>query len=240
MRNDVARLLEFVQAAEDIHSEDELTGRVATITSVFGVTSVSVNLIVTPGRVLRPGMVMGRRWSEWSARYAREMFAASDPCLRMLRAQTRPFLWSEALARFGSAQAVRVMAACRETTGALDALVVPVRETDGSTYTAALGGEALDLDPETRAGLHLVGYTYATRGRELLQGIALDARCPLTARQIEVMELVLRGKSDGEIGLILSISSNTAHRHVEVAKAVIGCAKRGQAAHEAWCRGWLN
>ena len=118
----MARLLEFAQAADDVESEDQLTARVAAITSVFGVTSVSVNLIVTPGRVLRPGMVMGRRWSEWSARYAREMFAVADPCLRMLRAQTRPFLWSEALARFGSAEALRVMAACRDTTSSMTSI----------------------------------------------------------------------------------------------------------------------
>lgn len=241
MRNEVARLLEFAQVADKIRRADELTDVVATITAPFSVSSVSVNLIVTPGRVLRPGILLGRKWREWSARYARETFATADPSIRMLRSQTRPFTWSEAMARYGSAKAAaRVMAACRETTGAGEALVVPVRETDGALLSAAFCGEALDLDPEARAGLQLVGYCYATRGRELVQGVALDPACPFTPRQAEVMELVLRGKTGAEIAVILGVSANTVHRHVEDAKRAIGFRKRGQAAHEAWRRGWLD
>ena len=240
MRNEVARLLDFARAADEIASAPELTDRVAAVAAPFGVSSVSVNLIVTPGRVLKPGILIGRRWREWSGRYARETFAVADPCVRMLRTQNRPFLWSEAVTRYGTPAGVRVMDACRETTGAAEALVVPVRESDGALFSAAFAGERLDLDDDARAGLHLVGHTYATRGRELVQGIALDAACPLTPRQIEVMQLVLGGKTDAEIGLILGISPNTAHRHVESAKSVIGASKRGQAAHEAWLRGWLD
>ena len=240
MRNEVARLLEFAQVADEIRLADELTDVVAAITAPFGVSSVSVNLIVTPGRVLRPGILLGRRWREWSARYTRETFATADASIRMLRSQTRPFTWSEAMTRYGSAKAARVMAACRETTGAGEALVVPVRETDAALLSAAFCGEALDLDPEARAGLQLVGYCYATRGRELVQGVALDPACPFTPRQAEVMELVLRGKTGAEIAVILGLSTNTVHRHVEDAKRAIGFRKRGQAAHEAWCRGWLD
>ena len=240
MRNEVARLLEFAQVADEIQSADELTDVVAAINASFGVSSVFVNLIVTPGRVLRPGILLGRRWREWSARYARETFATADASIRMLRSQTRPFTWSEAMTRYGSAKAARVMAACRETTGAGEALVVPVRETDGALLSAAFCGEALDLDPEARAGLQLVGYCYATRGRELVQGVALDPACPFTPRQAEVMELVLRGKTGAEIAVILGLSANTVHRHVEDAKRAIGFRKRGQAAHEAWRRGWLD
>lgn len=45
----------------------------------------------------------------------------------MLRAQTRPFTWAEALAAFDSPGAERVMRACWETTGAAAGVVVPVR-----------------------------------------------------------------------------------------------------------------
>lgn len=240
MRNDTARLLEVAQAADGIGSVERLTDAVAAVTAAFGISSVSVNLIVTPGKVLRPGILIGRRWRQWSARYQREGFSAADPAVRMLRAQTRPFTWAEAVGRFHSQAAERVMAACRETTGAAEALVVPVRETDGSLLSAAFCGEKLELDAEARAGLHLLGYYYATRGRELLHKIELEVRCPLTTRQIECLQWVLVGKTDEEIGVILARSPHTVHKHIEQAKTVMKAGKRGQAAHEAWRKGWLD
>ena len=132
------------------------------------------------------------------------------------------------------------MAACRETTGAAEAFVVPVRESDGALLSAAFCGEQVDLDPRTRAALHLLGHTYATRGRELVHGIGLEATCPLSERQIECLQWVLIGKTDLDIGAILRLSPNTVHRHVEAAKRVMRTSKRGVAAHEAWRRGWLD
>ena len=240
MRNDTIRLHEVAQAADRIHSVDQLTAEVAQAAAAFGVSSVSVNLIVTAGRVLKPGILTGRGWKEWSARYGREGLSRNDPAVRMLRAQTRPFTWAEAVERYGSVAAARVMDACRETTGASEALVVPVRETDGALLSAAFCGERIELDPEARAAMHLVGYYYATRGRELVQGIGLEVACPLTPRQIQCLQWVLVAKTDEEIGVILGISPNTVHRHVELAKEKMKATKRGQAAHEAWRRGWLD
>lgn len=240
MRNDTIRLLEVAQAVDGIDTVERLTDEVARAAGRFGATSVSVNLIVTPGKVLRPGILIGRRWREWSARYDREGFANADPAIRMLRAQTRPFTWSEATTRFGSRAADVVMAACLETTGAAEALVVPVRETDGALMSAAFCGDRLELDSEARSALHLVGYYYATRGRELLQQIELTVRCPLTDRQIECLQWVLVGKTDDEIGAILGLSPNTVHKHIEHAKKAMNATKRGKAAHDAWRRGWLD
>ena len=240
MKNEVVRLLELVQAVDSVKSVAVLSERVARATAAFGVTTVSVNLIVTPGRVLKPGMLLGQGWQEWSARYRREHLAAADPAVRMLREQTRPFTWAEAVERFGGRAALWVMSACRETTGAGEALVVPVRESDGALLSAAFCGESVELAPEARAALHLLGYYYATRGRELLHGVQLEVACPLTDRQIECLRWVLAGKTDAEIGLILRISPNTVHKHVELAKAEMKVARRGMAAHEAWRRGWLD
>lgn len=240
MKNDTARLLEAAQALDGIATVERLTDAVAKAAAPFGISSVSVNLIVTPGKVLRPGILIGRRWRQWSARYAREGFSGADPAIRMLRGQTRPFTWAEAVTRYSSVGSERVMAACRETTGAAEALVVPVRESDGAILSAAFCGERLGLDPEARGALHLLGYYYATRGRELLQAIDLVVRCPLTTRQIECMQWVLVGKTDDEIGAILKLSPHTVHKHVEQAKRTMKASKRGQAAHDAWRRGWLD
>ena len=190
--------------------------------------------------MLKPGILVGHRWEEWSRRYGREHFASADPALRMLRTQTRPFTWAEALAAFDSPGAERVMRACWETTGAAAGVVVPVRDSDDALLSAAFAGEQLDTDPDASAAFHLAGYYYATRARELLHGVKLEANCPLTPRQAEVLRLVLAGKSDGEMAVILGISENTVHKHVEAGKAAMNASKRAQAAFDAWRSGWLD
>ena len=185
-------------------------------------------------------MIAGLGWREWSQRYGRERYATADPAIRLLRCQVRPFTWSEALARHPSAAADRVYDACRETTGAREGFVIPVRDSDEALFSAAFCGPDLDLDPSVQAILHLAGYAYATRARELLDGVELAPHCPLTPRQIEVLRLTLEGKGDPDMAVILGISESTAHKHVEAAKQTLGVGKRTQAAFDAWRRGWLD
>jgi LuxR family quorum sensing-dependent transcriptional regulator len=47
------------------------------------------------------------------------------------------------------------------------------------------------------------------------------------------------GKSDWEIGEILTISDRTAHNHIEAAKRLLEVGTRTQAVVQAWRRGWL-
>ena len=236
----MVRLLDAVQTLDKASSPQQLTTRIVAATRCFGATSVSVNLIVTPLRLLKPGILLGHRWQEWSDRYGRERFASVDPAVRMLRSQNRSFTWAEALQTFSSPAAVRVLDACNETTGAAAGVVVPVRDSDDALLSAAFAGEQLDTDPEVLSAFHLAGYYFATRGRELLHGIELQPRCLLTPRQIDVLKLVLSGKSDADMALIMRISESTVHKHVEAAKATMNASKRAQAAHDAWRRGWLD
>jgi len=240
MRPEVLRVLEFAQCADTIIRLEVLTGAVAEVLRPFGVTSVSANLIVTPGRSVRPGILFGREWREWSQRYVRLGYHRYDPAVRMLRDQTRPFTWTQARTRHASSEGEHVMDACRDHTGCAEGFVVPVRESDGALLSAAFCGPVLDLESEAKAAFHLAGYYYATRGREILNRIELDPICPLTPRQLECLRWVHAGKTDGEIGSLLGVSGTTVHNHVEAAKRVLNLSKRSQAAFEAWRKGWLD
>lgn len=240
MGTTVARLLDFAQAADRTESAADLTARLKQVVAPLGVTSLSVNSIVRPGGAFSPRILIGERWRHWSDVYVRSGFRADDPAVRMLRERTRPFTWSEALDRYRSHAAERVMDACFDHTGCREGFVVPVRESDGALLTATFSGPGLDLSPETRPALHLAGYYYATRGREIAQGIALDPDCPLTPRQLECLRWVHAEKTDEEIAVLLGLSPRTVHNHVEAAKAVLRTSKRGRAAFEAWRRGWFD
>lgn len=240
MRPEVLSVLEFAQRADNITRLEVLTEAVAEVLRPFGVTSVSANLIVTPGRSVQPGILFGRAWREWSQRYVRLGYHRYDPAVRMLRDQTRPFTWTQARTRHASSEGEHVMNACRDYTGCAEGFVVPVRESDGALLSAAFCGPALDLEPDARAAFHLAGYYYATRGREILNRIELDPICPLTPRQLECLRWVHAGKTDGEIGGLLGISGATVHNHVEAVKRALNVSKRSQAAFEAWRKGWFE
>ncbi len=230
----------FAGRAERTYSLERLNIEAQAALSIFGVTCFSANLVSSPGRAFKPGILFGHRWREWSRRYQARGFAAHDPALRMLREKTRPFTWSEASASFKSVEGERVVRACLDYTGCGEGLVIPVRESDGSLLTAAFSGPQLELDADARAAMHLIGLYYVTRGREISLGLQLDPRCPLTRRQLECLTWVRRGKTDKEMAAIMRISPRTAHHHVEGAKLRLEVSKRGQAADIAWRSGWLD
>jgi len=240
MRPDVHRILEFAQAADRIDTLPVLTAALDAAVRPVGVTAVSATMIVQPGGLFRPRLLFGESWREWEGVYTRSRFQERDPAVRMLREQSRSFAWSEALARFPSKAAERVLDVCREVTGSGEGFVVPIRESDGAVLTAAFTGPMLEIDDELRPALHLAGYYFVTRGRTLLEGLAPVAPCLLTPRQADCLRLVLAGKTDDEIGAILGVSPRTAHNHIEAAKAALVVGKRSRAAFEAWRRGWLD
>jgi len=239
MRTEVVRVLEFVQEIDQIKRTEALLDGLKSRLKAFGVSSLSVNLIHMPGQPVNPHALMGEHWQHWSRHYVRKGYGASDPAVRLLKAHARPFAWSEALAQFRCPSAETVMDACFEHTGCREGFVVPVRDADGAVLTAAFSGLEVELSPEVRGALHLAGYYFALRGREIVQGIVLEPDCLLSARQIDCLRWVQAGKTDTEIGMLLGISPRTVHNHLEKAKTVFNTPKRAVAAFEAWRRGWL-
>lgn len=240
MRTDVVRVLEFAGEIDRIDRPDELLSGLKDRVTPLGVTSLSVNLIQTPGEPINPRALLGEHWADWADHYGRSRYGEHDPAVRMLLTQSRPFAWSEALARFRSAGAERVMDSCLDFTGSREGFVIPVREPDGTLLATTFSGAELDLAPDARHAMHLAGYYFATRCREIVERIETGAHSQLTPRQLECLRWVYAGKTDHEIAMLLGVSPRTVHNHVEAAKAVFNTPKRSTAAFEARRRGWLS
>ncbi|MGC1301717.1 MAG: autoinducer binding domain-containing protein [Caulobacteraceae bacterium] len=240
MTPDPHEALAFAERSRDLHTIEDLNAAAECILSDFGVTCFSANLISTPSRVVRPGILFGHQWQAWSRHYGCRRYHEVDPALRMLRHMAMPFTWSEARDRYRSPEGAQVIRDCLDFTGCGEGLVVPVRERDGALLTAAFSGPRLETDPEARATLHLIGLYYVTRGRDLVNGVGFEPDCPLTQRQLDCLRWAHAGKTDDEIAVILGISRHTAHIHIEHAKQLLGSSKRSVAAFRAWCAGWLD
>ena len=239
MRADFLSALEFAQGADAITDAESLQGRFGEVVQRFGVRYFSSVVIAVPGQILQPRFLFGEVDQGWSDRYTDQGYAHIDPTVQMLFGTRKPFTWREAADRHRSPEGERLQAEVVEFTGAAQALVVPIHDHLGETAAVILSGRDLDLSPEVRPILHLASVYYSSVGRDLVQGGAPPDHCPLTERQRECLRWVMDGKSDWEIGEILSISEHTAHNHIEAAKRQLDVGTRTQAVILACRRGWL-
>lgn len=241
MRPELAQALEFVQAVDKINSLPKLDRAIREVLKPFGITNYGAHRVFDPGHLARPGVLFGTVPREWEKRYTSKGHVNFDPAVRMLFETTRPYTWTEARQRFASKEAEVVMEECREIAGAAEGLVIPIHEVDGSVLTALFSGPQIEFTPETIPALHLLGYYYVLRGRELLaKKSGAEIANTLTPRQVECLKWVAEGKTDDEIGQILSLSDRTVHNHIEAAKRGMGVTKRSQAALLAYRRGWIS
>jgi DNA-binding CsgD family transcriptional regulator len=242
LRLELSQVLEFAQTVDQFTSLAQLDRALEKILQGFGVTQYGVHRVFDPGHQARPGLLFGTVDRAWEKQYTGAGHVYNDPAVRMLFETTRPYTWTSARQRFASKEAEVVMEECREINGTREGLVVPIHEVDGTILTALFSCADMDAPAEIAPALQLLGYYYALRGREIL---ALrrredDQPSALTARQAECLKWVSSGKTDEEIGAILSVSSRTVHNHIEAAKRTLGVGKRSQAVFMAYRRGWLN
>lgn len=67
-----------------------------------------------------------------------------------------------------------------------------------------------------------------------------ERECPLTKRELEVLQWTLDGKTAGEIGQILSITEGTAAIHANRASQKLSSVSKFQAALKAYRLGWIK
>jgi DNA-binding CsgD family transcriptional regulator len=79
---------------------------------------------------------------------------------------------------------------------------------------------------------------YGQAGLDLLA--SRDGRPLLTNRENQCLRWVAAGRSDPQIGMILGLSANTIHAHIESAKTKLGANSRAQLVLRAVMAGILR
>lgn len=189
-------------------------------------------IVDLPGRTRRsPDAALSLTWPKaWRERYVKEHYLWRDPSVRALSHTGDPFTWKEGL-QFEDydAAAKRIVHEAGEF-GLHGGFVVPLQGLRTTQAVVTLAGEAGEISAHDRVQLHLAAIYAHTRIRELFpKDRALVYSPALTERECECLEWVAMGKSDWEIGGILSISERTAGVHVESAKRKFGVGTRLQA-----------
>jgi DNA-binding CsgD family transcriptional regulator len=202
-----------------------------------GYTS-SICRATVPSQRGAESLVLFRNWPrDWATLSDRENFSAFSPVIAEARKRMTPFTWLEV-------QKARTLSAAEQ--GVWDAsfawgwkngFVLPVHGPGGYFATISMSSleHDLDLGPENRLRLQI----FAMLAHERAHFLASPER-PLdkmSAREVECLRWVAAGKTDWEIGMILSISSATVKFHLDSARTKLGARTRAQAVAQLVLRG---
>jgi LuxR family quorum sensing-dependent transcriptional regulator len=155
---------------------------------------------------------------EWAALYNTRNYVRMDPSVHHLRKSAEPFTWVDVRACPDYSQRqLRIFGEIAEF-GMKEGYVIPIVGLRNATAVITLGGEEWGISNSDRAEVHLAGL-YAQARIRALASRPIRARIPvLSDRERECLQWAAAGKTDWEIGEILSISEKTANAHIERAK----------------------
>jgi LuxR family quorum sensing-dependent transcriptional regulator len=167
---------------------------------------------------------------EWLALYSQRNFVASDTAVAEARRRIAPFTWLEARAeRILPDVEQEIWDACAEF-GWTDGFSVPIHGPGGYFGLIVLAGKERPLPPSLRNRLHLLAFLTHERCRALSKfPMVADPKAPLSSRELECLRWVGAGKTDWEIGKIMSLSPTTVKSYVDQARNKLGARTRPQA-----------
>jgi DNA-binding CsgD family transcriptional regulator len=188
------------------------------------------------GRFHTATYLFGRTAPGWAERYQNKRYSIDDPVVVATCRSTGAFTLDEVAAP--SREGAPILAESR-TYGLFDGLCAPIRAGYDELGFVLLGADHL-LKPSDYERFLLQGMCEAYARA----GLALLPKRPdppsLTRRETECLRWVAAGRSDSQIGMILGLSSNTVHAHVEAAKTKLDANSRAQLVLRAVLAGILR
>lgn len=195
--------------------------------------------------------------SDFVRRWVKGNMVLACPLNLPCRTLRRPFCWSldaENLGLDGSLPLPRPFTATGQQAlsmlrqmGVRSGILVPVHQPGGRTgFVSWVSDQPLEATRQSAerlgAELFFIAHAFLERIDSMLAGDdgPPPGDCTLTDRERECLAWVARGKTDGEIGIIIDRSPETARFHVRNAIAKLDASSRAHAVAKAMRRGWLG
>ena len=172
-----------------------------------------------------------RNWTkEWAKLSDESDFVRKSFVIAEARRRLSPFTWIEAKQERTLSPPERELWGIVQEWGFRNGFVVPVHGPSGYFATVSVASTERDIDFSSEARMKLWMLALLSHERCFaLSPMSQQGRCELSARELECLRWVAAGKTDWEIGVILSISSSTVRFHVDRARAKLGTRTRAQA-----------
>ncbi|GJL92150.1 LuxR family transcriptional regulator [Hyphococcus sp.] len=201
----IADAIATIDAIERHDSPRQVLDEFAKFAVSYGFSSVAIGQLASPIPQTKSSIIQLSTWPKaWADYWVKNMLLVSDPIAKMALTQHRPFLWDEAFARFKGFSKPH-----RNTLsefGFKNGFAIPVHTGDGPPGCISLGSDDLDLTATQKATIELAAIHCYVK-LEKLYGASIPRTIrELSHRESEILHYVAAGKTNWEIGQILSIS----------------------------------
>lgn len=199
-------------------------------TSRFGFTKGALADMPGPGERVQDTVVCLSWPDAWTKRYLEKDYIRNDPARLHLSRSFEPFSWKEMTDCPAYSPAQKKIVYEASEFGMKSGIIFPMPGLRSGPAMVTIAGEADDLSYDNGMRLHLAAiYTHAVV-RKLSRVRSDQVGVPsFSPRERECLQWYAAGKSEWEIGEILSISEKTANTYLERAKQKLGVATRKQA-----------
>ena len=217
--------VDFVVAIEELDNADDVWNLFIRFSAGFGLPFAALVDLPGPGEQLQDTALYLSCPEEWRKRYFERNYFPNDPAALHLQRSADPYTWCDILACPDYTTAQRQIVYEASEFGMRDGFVVPLVSLGARPAIIELAGTNKQLGTRDKAELQLAAVCTHSRLRAIWRPRKRYLP-PLSKREREVLQWAALGKSDWEIGEILSISEKTANAHIENVKRKYGVTSR--------------
>jgi DNA-binding CsgD family transcriptional regulator len=198
-----------------------------------GYVSSACRAIVPTEGGAKSEFLLFRNWTkDWAAFSDQRNFSTNSFAIIEARRRMSPFTWRDVKESRAFSAAEQEVWDAALAWGWNNGFVLPVHGPGGyfATVSMASPERDLNLDPGNRLHLQMIATLAHERCYVLANLTSVESpHVTMSARELECLRWVAAGKTDWEIGMILSISASTVKFHINGARAKLGARNRAQA-----------
>jgi len=221
----LSSLLDFVVTIEKLNTADEVWNLFVQLAARLGLPFAALVDLPGPGEQLKDTAFYLSCPQGWRTRYFERNYFQNDPAALHLKRTSDAYTWADILACPDYTAAQRLIVHEAGEFGMHGGFVVPLMGLDTRTGIIEVAGSNTFLSAREKVELRLAASCAHSRIRAIRKPKA-DTLPTLSDREREVLQWAAIGKSDWEIGEILSISEKTANAHIENVKRKYGVTSR--------------
>lgn len=231
--NFVEQAFAFIDDVEDNAIEEKrLTCSFGKLASQCGYEYFTITRLPQPRIQLGPAMLLSRWPKVWLSHYDGARYYQHDPVGKHCFETAESFMWSDVRYPDNDRMASRVMNEAAEH-GLRHGLCIPMHGLSGFPAVASFAGAAPDLSRRMRNALHLAAIA-AYGWLERHESVRREAsHMKLSPRERDVLIWTALGKTNGQVGAQLGVSSLTVRSHLERARLKLGAVNAISAVVEA-------
>jgi LuxR family quorum sensing-dependent transcriptional regulator len=194
----------------------------------FGFSQGGLADMPRPGERLQDTILCLSWPTGWSKRYFEQNYIASDPARLHLKRSVEPFSWREMTDCDAYTKKQKTIVYEASEFRMKSGIIFPMPGLNSGPAMVTVAGENTDPSDQDRINLHLAAiYTHVVI-RKLSDARPKTPLPSISPRERECILWHAAGKSDWDMGVILSISEKTANTYLERAKRKFGVTDRKQ------------